>query len=196
MAPHLDPLPRESLPEFEPIFQMVEGAMGFLPNSLLTMARWPELLQAFAGLAGTVNLSPKLDPELRSLVAFVTSNASGCRYCQAHTSHGTHRQGVDAEKLHDAFAFETSDRFDGAERAALRLARDAALVPSRVGREHFDALRAHFDDDEILAIVAVISLFGWLNRWNDTLATTLEDGPLAFGREHLAAQGWDPEKHA
>ena len=41
----------------------------------------------------------------------------------------------------------------------------------------------------------MIALFGWLNRWNDTMATDLEDEALVFGREHLAARGWDPGKH-
>ena len=44
--------------------------MGFLPNSLLTMGRWPKPLRAFSGLAGTIDLSPRLDPALRSLIAF------------------------------------------------------------------------------------------------------------------------------
>ena len=47
-----------------------------------------------------------------------------------------------------------------------------------------------------LVLGALIALFGWLNRCNDTMATDLEDEPLGFGREHLAAQGWDPGKHA
>jgi hypothetical protein len=44
--------------------------------------------------------------------------------------------------------------------------------------------------------VAVISLFGWLNRWNDTMATELEDEPLAFASQHLTANGWSAGKHA
>jgi len=42
----------------------------------------------------------------------------------------------------------------------------------------------------------VISMFGWMNRWNDTLATQLEEHPLEFAREHLGASGWTPGVHA
>ena len=91
--------------------------------------------------------------------------------------------------------FETSDLFTPAERAALRVARDAAGVPNAVTDEEFDDLRAHFDDQQIVQIVATIGLFGYLNRWNDTMATTLEETPLAFGHEHLAECGWEPGKH-
>jgi hypothetical protein len=44
-------------------------------------------------------------------------------------------------------------------------------------------------------IVAVISLFGFLNRWNDTVATTLEKTPSNFAEQHLAAGGWQLSKH-
>ena len=39
-------------------------------------------------------------------------------------------------------------------------------------------------------------MFGWMNRWNDTLATQLEDHPLEFARAHLTASGWTPGVHA
>jgi len=193
--PRVDPLPRQDLRDFEPLFAMIEDSVGFVPNSLLTMGRWPELLQAFSGLVGAISAGGTLPRELKQLVAFVSSNASGCRYCQAHTSHGAERLGVATDKIESAFEFETSDLFDPAERAALRLARDASIVPSAVEDGHFEALREHFDDQQIVELVAQISLFGWLNRWNDTLATTLEAGPLSFGQSHLAPHGWAAGAH-
>ena len=54
----------------------------------------------------------------------------------------------------------------------------------------------HFSDDEIVEIVAVIAMFGWLNRWNDTMATELEAPPLAFAEQYLAGRGWTPGRHA
>jgi hypothetical protein len=42
----------------------------------------------------------------------------------------------------------------------------------------------------------VIALLGWLNRWNITLATQLEDSAAAFARKHLAPSGWTPGVHA
>ena len=194
--PRITPLSRSDLAEFEPFFGAIEEVMGFLPNSLLTLGRSPDLLQAFAGLSGAVLGSSSINPTLRQLVAYVSSLASGCRYCQAHTSHGAERAGVDAEKLRDAFEFESSPLFTEAERAALRLARDAAVVPNQTTDAHFDALREHFSEKEIVDIVAVISLFGWLNRWNDTMATQLEDPAVAFAERELGKSGWTVGSHA
>ena len=194
--PRIDAVSRESLAEFEPVFKIVETVMGFVPNSLLTMGRRPALFRGFAALSGEVLGPGRVPPATKQLVAFVTSNASGCRYCQAHTSHSAERAGVSPEKLEAAFEFETSPHFDAAERAALRLARDAGVSPPAVTDAHFEALRKHFDDDEILELVSVIALFGWLNRWNDTLATELESSPLRFARERLASHGWQIGGHA
>lgn len=193
--PRVEPLPRETLAEFEPVFAMIEQTVGFVPNSMLTMGRWPELLQAFSGLVGTISAGTTLPRELKQLVAFVSSNAAGCRYCQAHTSHGASKLGISTEKIEHAFEFEDSALFSDAERAALRLAQDASLVPSAVTDAHFEALREHYDERQIVELVAQIALFGWLNRWNDTMATPLEGGPRDFGHSHLAPHGWELGSH-
>ena len=55
--------------------------------------------------------------------------------------------------------------------------------------------KTHFSEDEIAEIVGIISYFGFLNRWNDTLATPLEENPLRFAEAHLAASGWKVGNH-
>jgi hypothetical protein len=51
-------------------------------------------------------------------------------------------------------------------------------------------------DTQVVEIVGVIALFGFLNRWNDTMATPLEEEPKAVGEKHLAAHGWSAGRHA
>ena len=182
--------------EVEAAMELQVEQLGYVPNSLLTMAHRPKTASAFAKLAGEVMIGGTLDRPLKQLVAYVASNAAGCRYCQAHTGKRSTEFGVEQEKIQHAFEFETSDLFTDAERAALRVARDAAFVPSDVRDEHFERLREHFDDGEIVEIVSVISLFGWLNRWNDTMATTLETAPAEFAAANLERSGWEIGAHA
>ncbi len=189
------PLERSELAEFEDFFKIVDQVMGFLPNSMLTLGRRPEILRGFSALTGAVLGPGKVRPELKQLVAFVSSNASGCRYCQAHTSSSATRVGASAEKVAAAFEFDSSPLFSKAERAALSLAYAASVVPNDATDEHFVELRKHYDEEEIVEIMAVIALFGWLNRWNDTLATTLEAEPVEFARKNLSARGWEIGAH-
>ena len=47
----------------------------------------------------------------------------------------------------------------------------------------------------MVEIVGVISLFGFLNRWNDTMATPLEAEPTEIGERFLAKGGWTDKNH-
>jgi len=194
-VPNVVPKSREDLVRYEPAFQLVESFMGFVPRSLFTMGHRPELLEAFLALASTVQTTDQLDPGFVQLIAYVASTAAGCRYCQAHTGAHAAHLGVGADKLGVAWEFETHPLFSDAERAALRLARDAALTPNATTPEHFEDLRRHFTERQIVDLVAIVALFGFLNRWNDTMATELEDEPARFGRAVLASRGWEVGKH-
>lgn len=193
--PGVNPLKIQDLPEVASEIGFIENRLGFVPNSLLTMARRPDILRAFSALLKAVTSPGKLRPDLKQLVAYIASTASGCRYCQAHTAATAARMGVVPEKVEAAWLFETDSQFDAPERAALRLARDAAVVPNATTPEHFADLRKYFDEDEIVEMVAMISIFGFLNRWNDTMGTQLEEEPFQFASQHLKQRGWDAGKH-
>ena len=193
--PRVRPVERADLPHHEETFQAVEEALGVLPNSTLTMARWPELMQAFAQLNAVVMAERRVSGVLKQMVAAAVSTAAGCAYCQAHSSHVAQRRGADQEKIAAVWEFETSPLFSEAERAALRVAQGAGVTPNVVRDEDMAELLRHFDEEQVVEIVAVISNFGFLNRWNDTMGTELERSPLAWSREHLARAGWEPGKH-
>lgn len=169
--------------------------MGYIPNSVLTMAHWPELLDAFRQLVGVIYGESRLDNGFKRLIGHATSLAAGCRYCQAHTAHGAVEQGIDEAKLAALYDFENSEAFSEAERAALALAFAAGAQPGAATDAHFARLAQYYDAREQVEIVAVIAMFGFLNRWNDTLATSLEAEPLEFAERALADKGWQRGEH-
>jgi uncharacterized peroxidase-related enzyme len=173
-----------------------QNQLGLVPESLLTMAHRPRMAAAWANLTAEVVGDGTVDRGLKQLVAYVASAAHGCRYCQAHTAHSAERHGVQLAKLQAAFESEASDLFGEHERAALALAWDAAMVPNQVTDQHFERLRRHFTNEQIVEITGVIAMFGWLNRWNDTMATTLESHPLHWAQENLSDIGWEVGQHA
>ena len=185
-------------PETEKLMEVMIKNMGFPANSFLTMSHWPELAVAFANLARTVNFTEsELPTSTKRLVGHIVSRASGCQYCSAHTGfQATRSGGVEEEKIEAAFEYETSPLFTDAERAALRVAQAAATAPNSVTDEDFTELKKYYTDRQIVEIVGQISVFGFLNRWNDTMATELEATPIKFAKEHLADSGWEIGKHA
>jgi hypothetical protein len=56
-------------------------------------------------------------------------------------------------------------------------------------------LYEHWDEGEIVEMLGVISLFGYLNRWNDSMGTSIEDGAVESGNQYLGKHGWEKGKH-
>jgi uncharacterized peroxidase-related enzyme len=193
--PHLDPLPWEANPQFRDRFQHYQDTRGFVPNSILTMSRRPAIAEAFMSLNKAVLYEGTVAEELKMLVSLVTSQASGCRYCQAHMANLSSIYRASDEKIRAVWEFETSPLFSPAERAAIRLGYHAALVPNEATAEDFDELKRHFDEGQIVEIVATIALFGYLNRWNDTMATALEPRAIEVAERAIGAAGWQAGKH-
>ncbi len=192
---NMQPLRREDHPELEELFLLYDQTLSFVPNSLFTMARRPEILRAFSELITRIWRTGTLPIGLKPLVAIVASTAAGCRYCQAHESVDAMMRGVPDEKIAAIWDFERSPLFDEGERAALRFARDASVLPNQVTPAHFEELRRYWDEGEIVELLAVIGLFGFLNRWNDSMATDLEDVPMGFASRTLGPGWGGPGKH-
>ena len=193
-APRLAPLPPS--PQLKDLFVPFEKSLGFIPNSALIMQRRPKILQAFSQLLGAINgPEGELDRGFKRLLSHVASRAAGCRYCMAHTAGGALRFGVDEAKLAAVWEYRSSALYSEAERVALDFALAAAAQPNEVTDDMFAGLRRHWNDGQVVEIVAVISLFGFLNRWNDTMATPLEEEPIHVGEKFLAGHGWSAGKH-
>ena len=163
----------------------------------LEIFRWPELMKTFQSLVELVMLSPtNISRQLRSELFTMASIAGGCQHCQAHGAYTLHMMGVDPDRIRDIWTFEQSKAFSDGEKAALRLARDGALVPNLVEPGHFAELRRHYSDRHIVEMLAVISLAGWFNRWNNSIATVTDQESVDWAVAHLKAVGWKIGKHA
>ncbi|OGX88719.1 carboxymuconolactone decarboxylase family protein [Hymenobacter glacialis] len=196
-APLVTPLSPTANPEVAQLATFFNETLGFCPNSVLTMQHRPAIATAFIELNKAVMANHgRVTSALKRLIGYLSSHAAGCQYCQAHTILAAERYGAPQEQLDHIWEFATHPAFNDAERAALAFAVAASAVPNAVNDELNDALRAHWNEGEIVEILGVVSLFGFLNRWNDSMGTTLEAGAVAAGQQHLAGQGWSPGKHA
>ncbi len=196
----IKPLPVEKAVAAVPILQehlpMFERHYGVVPNNLSTMARRPHIVaglfslsDAVMGPGGTVPL------EVKQLVAHIASKTAGSRYCQAHTIYGISRTDIDEARLASLWDYGISPLFTAAEKAAMDFASAAVSVPNAVTDNLMEQLRQHWDDGQVVEIMGVIALFGFLNRWNDSMATPLEDAPAVCANEMLGQRGWEIGKH-
>lgn len=184
-------------PELRQTFEHFANTLGFVPNSLLTMQRVPAFAKAVVQMNRAVFSSDgAVDLGLKRLVAHMASFAAGCQYCKAHTTVSATRHGIDDQKMAAIYDYATSPLFSDRERVALDFALAAGSVPNGVTDALYEGLREQWSDDEIVEILGVVCMFGVFNRWNDSLATSLEEEPTARAEELIGAAGWDAGKHA
>jgi uncharacterized peroxidase-related enzyme len=194
--PLVDPLPSDSNPEVRELARFFNETLGFCPNSVLTMQRRPAIAKAFISLnMAVMENKGRVTSSLKRLIGYIASHAAGCRYCQAHTIRAAERYGAEQEKLKNIWEYKTHPAFSKAERTALDFALAASTIPNNVNEKVQENLKIHWDDGEIVEILGVIALFGYLNRWNDSMATTLEDAAEESARQWLTSDGWEPGKH-
>ncbi len=192
----LDPLPPEHSPELKEEFDSFFKTLGFVPNSVLTMQRKPKLAKAFVQMQRALwDPESKVGRGLKRLVAHVASRTAGDPYSMAHTASGALHFGVDAAKLAATPNYHTSPLFSPAERAAFELAVAASSNPNTVTDATFVELRKYWSEEQIVEIVGVVAMAGYLARWNVTMATPIEPEPNEVGETHLAAIGWRAGPH-
>ena len=193
---HLEPLPPETTPELKEDFDIFVQILGFIPNSLLTMQRMPGMVKGFGELTKAVmNPEGAVDLGFMRLVAHFASRAAGCQYCEAHSLVAAKIHGVSQEKLNAIWEYRESTLYSEPERAALDFALAAGSVPNAVDAELMNRMKANWTEEQIVQILGAVCLYGFLNRWNDSMATDLEDSPRAMGERVLAQGGWTGGKH-
>lgn len=194
--PLVNPLPPEHDSDTQKLADFFNETLGFCPNSVLTMQHRPEISKAFINLNKAVMANNgRVTSALKRMIAWVSSNVAGCRYCQAHAIRAAERYGAEQEQLDNIWDYRTHPAFSEAERAALDFSLAASQIPNAVDDTIKKRLYEHWNDGEIVEMLGVISLFGYLNRWNDSMATSIETGAVESGQRYLGKHGWDKGKH-
>ncbi|GIT34417.1 MAG: fusion protein [Gammaproteobacteria bacterium] len=194
--PLVKPLSPESNPDVSKLAEFFNETLGFCPNSVLTMQIRPEIARSFINLNMAVMTNHgRITSAFKRIIAWVSSNAAGCKYCQAHAIRAAERYGAEQEQLDNIWEYRTHKSFNEAERAALDFTLAASQIPNAVDDEIQQRLHKYWDDGEIVEILAVVSLFGYLNRWNDSMATSIENGAIKSAEKYLAKSGWNKGKH-
>ena len=191
------PLDRNATKEASSMADFYQETLGFTPNSLFTMMHRPRIASAFLEMNQAVMENKgRVTSELKRLIAYLASRTAGCRYCEAHAIRAAERYGSEEDKMMNIWDYKTYSAFTDAERAAFDLAIAASSIPNAVDDEIAGNMRKHWDEGEIVEILGVIALFGYLNRWNDSMGTQLEEPAAADGNKYLNHKGWSKGKHA
>lgn len=194
--PLVNPLPSNHDEEIRKLAEFFNETLGFCPNSVLTMQHRPAISKAFINLnMAVMENNGRVTSALKRMMGWVSSNAAGCRYCQAHTIRAAERYGAEQEQLDNIWEYKTHLAFSEAERAALDFSLAASVIPNAVNDSIKTELYKYWNEGEIVEMLGVISLFGYLNRWNDSMGTTIESGAIESAELYLGKHNWEIGKH-
>lgn len=168
----------DQVPNLVPMLKAGEAVMGFLPEDALIMAHCPEMLKASADFITTVLTGGTVDGGLKRMMGFVFSQANGCQYCSAHTSFTALKNGISEDKMKEIWNYKNSSSFSAKEKSALTFAIKSGNHPNQTKDTDFDDLKIYFSEKEIVELTFTLSLYAFLNNFNDTIKTKVEQLPL------------------
>lgn len=106
----------------------------------------------------------KFDPRLRELVRVRASQLNGCAYCIDMHTKDARAVGETEQRLYALTAWRDTPFFSDREQAALAFCESVTLMATdHVPTAAYDAVAAQFTDDEIAALLALITT---ITAWN------------------------------
>lgn len=136
---------------------------GIAPAFTRAVAALDEAAAAEADRAG-------IEPGLRDLVKLRASQLNGCAYCVDLHSHDAREAGESDQRIFAVAVWAEANFFTDRERAAFALTDSVTrLSETHVPDETWAEASAHFDDDELAALIALLVS---INAWNEISVAT------------------------
>ena len=139
---------------------------GELPEPLLVTAHHPGILRGYGMFEWETGRAHAVDAKLKDLAAIKAAALVGCEWCLDIGSSIGAKAGITPEQLADLPRYRDSDRFDETERLVLDYAVAISSTPSVVEDELFDALRARFDERQLVELTSAIAIENYRARFN------------------------------
>ena len=119
--------------------------------------------------AAAVLQNSGLPTATQELVKLRASQINGCGFCTDMHTKDALQAGESQQRLHLVAAWREAKVFTEAERAALELAEQGTRIADAAGGvtdEAWANAAKHYDDDQLMALVAGIALINAFNRMN------------------------------
>ena len=109
------------------------------------------------------------DHAIKELCRVYVSKTVECLYCGSQRSTRGREQGLDERDYDALLEFESSDRYDERQRAALAYTRAIAWNPDEADEELWQRLRLYFSDEEIIELGYFVAVTFGQQSWVRTL---------------------------
>ncbi|RUL87122.1 carboxymuconolactone decarboxylase family protein [Tautonia sociabilis] len=148
------------------------GSLGVVNNGRMRRDYLPPGFVA-GGFPSREEPGMTLGYPFQTTLFWIVSRANNCTYCLGHQESKLAAAGVPEDRV--AALDGDWSGFSPAERAAFAFTRALTTTPHEIGDDDLEALRAHYDDDQITEIIYVVSSFNAMNRWTGALNIPQEE---------------------
>ena len=148
----------------------------------------PDAYRHFLQLEGLVG--QHVERKLLHLLKLRASQVNGCAYCIAMHTDEALRDGEPAERLTMLDAWEESTLYSEKERAALTWVEEVTLIADGgASKESFEALKAHFGEEEIGWLTLAATM---INAWNRIAISSRAQYDRAMFAQAAPAKATEP----
>jgi AhpD family alkylhydroperoxidase len=145
---------------------MSKRMYGRTPEPFFVTAHHPGILRGYGMFEWESERANTVDEKLKDLAMIKAAALVGCEWCLDIGSAIGRKAGISPEQLADLPCYRDSDRFDDTEKLVLDYATAITATPSDVEDELFDALRARFDERQLVELTAAIAIENYRARFN------------------------------
>jgi AhpD family alkylhydroperoxidase len=139
---------------------------GLVPEPLDVTAHHPGILRGYGIFEWETGRARSVDAKLKDLAGIKTAALVGCEWCLDIGSAIGAKSGVTAEQLADLPRYRESAHFTETEKLVLDYAAAMTETPSQVPDELFEALRARFDERQLVELTSAIAIENYRARFN------------------------------
>ena len=165
-------------PEMAALYDKLLAERGVVPNMFKALANVPPLALGITALLKPLMGDGALPSWYKELVATRVAALNQCDYCVSAHRHLALQRGASPEQVASLGSFEAAP-FTEKEKIGFRFAGLLHASGHAVNEAAYDALRAHFNPQEIIELTAVAAAFEFFSRVNSALRIPVTPLPAA-----------------
>ena len=161
--------PRRPGPFARVAYWMSRRDFGKVPEPVELVAHHPGLLRGYAALEWETGRAAAVDDRLKELAQIKIAALVGCEWCLDIGSMVGARSGITEDQLRDLPRYRESPHFGDLEKLVLDYAVALTETPASVPGELFEALRARFDEKQLVELTSAVAIENYRARFNQGL---------------------------
>lgn len=178
--------PEQADPITKKIYEDAEARFEMVLNIFKITGHAPEMARDMWQIFFVIlQEGPELDWYTKELLILKSTKMGDCLYCVTQHEVVAERVGVTPEKQADIVGFEyrNSPHYTDNERAILDLCQHVVLNPEKIPADVWEGVKKHYDDGQIVEIVATIGAYLQVSKFGDALGVELE--PVWHGHQPI-----------